>query len=189
MARQSNLKTYSMLDQNETVILVDTKNREIGSCGKLTAHHAGKLHRAFSILITNPQGEILLQQRAAQKYHFANRWSNTCCGHPRLGEDTLAAAVRRLDEELGFKTLLMEVANLSYRAFDPASGLIEHEHLHVFFGQYDGEISPNPVEVNACRWMLPNRIRRSLAICPDRFTPWFALLASRFIRDNGFSQP
>jgi isopentenyl-diphosphate delta-isomerase len=137
------------------------------------------LHRAFSILIANPDGEMLLQRRAAHKYHFAGRWSNTCCGHPRPGEQTLAAANRRLEEEFGFSTSLEEVAELRYRAVDPNSSLIEHEHLHIFQGRYAGEPCPNPEEIGAYSWMRPNGVRRSLARFPDRFTPWFELLAAR----------
>lgn len=185
MIRLSGSQDCSIQDQRETVILVDTEDKVIGSSGKLPAHRTGKLHRAFSILITNPQGELLLQQRAAQKYHFAGRWSNTCCGHPRPGEKTWAAAERRLHEELGFTVPLTKIANFKYRADDPVSGLIEHEQLHVFWGQYADAVYPNPDEVSSCRWMLPDRIRRSLAFCPDMFTPWFAILASKFIQGNG----
>jgi isopentenyl-diphosphate delta-isomerase len=140
------------------------------SCGKITAHREGKLHRAFSILITNQDGELLLQRRAAHKYHFANHWSNACCGHPRPGESTSSAARRRLVEELGFSVPLTEVAELSYCARDPVSGLVEYEYLHVFHGLYAGDPSPNPHEVAAWRWMLPDRVRRGLAARPDWFT-------------------
>ena len=176
---------YLVRDERESVILVDAKNNAIGPFGKIDAHRDGKLHRAFSILITNPDGELLLQQRAACKYHFAQRWSNTCCGHPRPGEQTLAAARRRLGEEFGFSVPLEEVTDLQYRVRDPHSNLIEHEHLHVFLGRYDGEPNPNPDEISAYRWMLPTRVRRSLALCPDVFTPWFVLLATMLVRSDG----
>jgi len=127
-------------------------------------------------LITNPAGAFLLQRRAAPKYHFANRWSNACCGHPRPGESTPAAARRRLTEELGFSVPLIQIAAFRYRARDAVSGLVEHEYLHVFQGRYTGEPDPNPDEIGACRWMLPARIRRGLAARPDWFTPWFAHL-------------
>lgn len=166
-------------DGAEYVTLVDTDNNAIGSCGKLAAHRSGKLHRAFSILITNPDGKLLLQRRASHKYHFAGQWSNTCCGHPRPGEQTAAAAGRRLGEEFGFSTPLKEVTELRYRAVDPVSGLIEHEHLHVFQGYYADEPYPNPDEVDAYRWMQPKRVQRSLARFPDTFTPWFAILADK----------
>ncbi len=98
---------------------------------------------------------------------------------------TLAAARRRLLEELGFSVPLEEIDELQYRTVDPNSGLIENEHLHVFQGRYAGEPCPNPDEVGAFRWMLPDRVLRSLARYPDTFTPWFALLAATLIRSDG----
>ena len=166
-------------DELEYVTLVDAGNNVVGSCGKLAAHREGRLHRAFSILITNPEGELLLQRRAAHKYHFANRWSNACCGHPRPGEPTPAAARRRLEEELGFSVPLTPVAVFPYFAEDAVSGLVEHEYLHVFHGHYAGKPNPNPEEVGACRWMRPDRVRRGLAVRPHWFTPWFALMTIR----------
>jgi len=164
-------------DAEEFVTLVNAHNEVAGSCEKLAAHREGKLHRAFSILISNTEGALLLQRRAARKYHFANRWSNACCGHPRPGESTPAAACRRLPEELGFSVPLTQVAAFPYFAEDPVSGLVEHEYLHVFHGLFSGEPEPNPKEVAAYRWMRPERVRRELASHPELFTPWFALLA------------
>ena len=183
----SETRGVALRDDQESVILVDSGNNVVGSCGKLAAHREGKLHRAFSILITNQDGELLLQRRAAHKYHFASRWSNTCCGHPRPGEPTLAAARRRLAEELGFDVPLEEVTELRYRAVDPVSGLIEYEHLHVLQGRYSGEPCPNPDEVGAVRWMPQNRIRRVLARWPDSFTPWFAFLVAHLTPDREVS--
>lgn len=166
----------SLRNDLECVTLVDAANNVVGACGKLAAHREGKLHRAFSILISNPEGALLLQRRAAHKYHFANRWSNACCGHPRPGEPTPAAARRRLAEELGFTVLLTQVAAFPYFAEDAVSGLVENEYLHVFHGLYTSVPCPNPEEVGAFRWMSPDRVRRALAARPDWFTPWFALL-------------
>jgi isopentenyl-diphosphate delta-isomerase len=172
----------SPLDEVEFVTLVDAGDQAQGPCGKIEAHRAGKLHRAFSILITNPDGELLLQRRAAGKYHFAGRWSNACCGHPRPGEETLAAARRRLAEELGVVVPLGRVAELRYRAVDPTSGLIEHEYLHVLWGQCVAELRPNPNEVSAVRWMSSNAVQRALARRPEHFTPWFRMLmAQRYV--------
>lgn len=160
----------------ESVILVDSKNNVLGSCEKMTAHRRGLLHRAFSILITNQHNEMLLQQRAVHKYHFASCWSNACCGHPRPGESISDAAHRRLAEELGFTVPLTQVAELTYRAEDEFSGLVEYEYLHVFHGLYAGEPCPNPDEVGAFRWMRADRIRRGILNHPGWFTPWFRLL-------------
>ena len=185
MRAQQKTREYSVRDELETVTLVDAGDNAIGFCGKIAAHQAGQLHRAFSILITNPAGELLLQRRAACKYHFAGRWSNTCCGHPRPGEQTMAAARRRLWEEFGFSVRLEKIGKLQYRTVDPASGLIENEHLHVFQGHYANEPCPNPDEVGEYRWMLPSTVLRSLARYPDTFTPWFALLAASFNSNDG----
>lgn len=165
-------------DDQESVILVDTGNDVVGSCGKISAHREGRLHRAFSILIANTDGELLLQKRAAHKYHFANRWSNACCGHPRPGESTPAAAHRRLIEELGFSVPLTQVAEFSYFARDPVSDLVEHEYLHVYYGLYAGELSPNPDEVVDHCWIQPDCLQCGLASHPDQFTPWFTLMAA-----------
>jgi len=167
----------------ESVILVDALNNDLGSCGKLPAHRQGKLHRAFSILITNLSGEWLLQRRAISKYHFANRWSNACCGHPRPGEKTRDAANRRMQEELGFSVPLTQVAELSYRVGDEISGLVEHEYLHVFHGTYSGDPEPDPDEVSGWQWMRKERIRTILASNPEQFTPWFAILAGEHVVD------
>jgi isopentenyl-diphosphate delta-isomerase len=169
----------SSRDDLESVTLVDTEDNAIGSCDKITAHREGNLHRAFSILIASCDGELLLQQRAAHKYHFANRWSNACCGHPRPGESTPDAAHRRLVEELGFSVPLTQVTAFSYCAKDEISGLVEHEYLHIFQGLYAGELTPNPDEVGAYRWMQPDRVRRGIASRPDLFTPWFVLMTAR----------
>ena len=171
-------------DALESVILVDTDDNEIGFCGKLPAHRNGKLHRAFSILISNNRGELLLQRRAGGKYHFASLWSNTCCGHPRPGEGTCAAAERRLWEEFGFTVALQKLDAFQYRAEDVNSGLIEHEYLHVLHGCFDGEPTPNPDEIGAYRWMRPDNIQRSLTRCPDWFTPWFAALANMYCAES-----
>ena len=175
----STAREISPLDEVELVTLVDADDQTLGPCGKIEAHRAGKLHRAFSILIANPGGELLLQRRASGKYHFAGRWSNACCGHPRPGEETLAAARRRLAEELGVVVPLDRVAELRYQAVDPASGLIENEYLHVLWGKCVGEPRPNPNEVGAVRWMCPNAVRRALARRPEHFTPWFRMLVAQ----------
>lgn len=160
----------------EEVILVDEQDRAIGAAEKLEVHRdGGRLHRAFSIFVFDSSGRLLLQQRAAGKYHFALRWSNTCCGHPRPGEDTLDAARRRLTEEFGFRCELRETGTLMYRAMDLGSGLTEHEFLHVFVGRFDDEPRPDPSEIAAFRWIDRTSLDAELAARPEAFTPWFAL--------------
>lgn len=158
----------------ERVILVDENDCPIGTEEKLRAHQdGGRLHRAFSVFIYDRDGRMLLQQRAACKYHFAGLWSNACCSHPRPEETTLDAARRRVREELGIATELHVTRSFTYHAFDPASGLHEHELVHVLMGKYDGEIRPDLDEVAECRWVDSRQLSKETSITPDRFTPWF----------------
>jgi isopentenyl-diphosphate Delta-isomerase len=173
------LERAAQRDADEQVILVDDQDRVLGSAGKIDAHLEGRLHRAFSILVFDSDDKLLLQRRADAKYHFATRWSNTCCGHPRPGEPTMQAAGRRLKEELGIRVPLTERTQLVYRAEDQASGLVEHEYLHVFFGVYAGDPRPDPSEIGAWRWMSVPAIHGALARQPAWFTPWFGLLMER----------
>jgi isopentenyl-diphosphate Delta-isomerase len=166
-------------DLLERVILVDTQDRPTGEAGKLRAHREGLLHRAFSVFVVNSAGELLLQRRAAAKYHSPGLWSNACCGHPRPGEATAAAAGRRLGEELGLTCALRPAGGFVYRAVVPgregAPPLIEHEYDRVFLGQWDGEPEPDPVEVSAWRWVAPRALRRAIRRAPERFTPWLPM--------------
>lgn len=161
-----------MRDEDEQVVLVDAADKPIGIAGKLEAHERGELHRAFSVFAVNSAGEILLQRRAAAKYHGGGLWSNSCCGHPRPGEATGAAAQRRLLEELGIECALEPVFAFTYRAV-MAGGLTEHEIDHVFLGVLDEDPDPDPAEVGAWRWVTPEAIRAELRTHPDAFTPWF----------------
>lgn len=164
--------------KEERVILVDEDDVERGSAEKLRAHQDGALHRAFSILVFNRGGELLLQRRAAEKYHSPGLWTNTCCGHPRPGEDTAAAARRRLREEMGFECELQPLCGVRYRA-DVGAGLVENEYDHVFVGRYDGPPHPDPGEVQAWRWARVDGIRREVAAGADGFTAWFPHLLDR----------
>ena len=122
----------------EKVILVDKNDNQVGLMPKLEAHEKGLLHRAFSIFIFNSRYELLLQKRASSKYHSGGLWTNTCCSHPREGEDTLDAANRRLDEEMGIKTSLRKVYDFIYKA-ELDNQLTEHEFDHVFYGVCDSD--------------------------------------------------
>lgn len=156
----------------ERVILVDEQDNEIGVEEKIAAHVGGKLHRAFSIFVFDSGGRLLLQKRAAQKYHSGGLWSNTCCGHPRPGEGTEAAAHRRLREEMGFDCDLTEVHDFVYRA-EFANELIEHEYDHVFAGKADLPPQHDPSEVDAWRWVEPDWLKRDLRQHPECYTFWF----------------
>jgi isopentenyl-diphosphate Delta-isomerase len=161
-------------DRAEHVVLVDADDRPIGSAEKLRAHREGLLHRAFSVFVMNRTGAMLLQRRAADKYHSGGLWSNTCCSHPRPGEPIAAAAGRRLREEMGFTCALRPVHRFVYRA-ELDGGMIEHECDTVLVGHYDGVPSPDPAEVGGWRWTHPDAIARELAAAPERFTAWFRI--------------
>ena len=161
-----------MNDDAEEVILIDAHDRPVGSAPKLDAHRQGKLHRAFSVLIHDGAGNLLLQKRHIGKYHSGGLWTNTCCGHPRPGEDTMAAACRRLNEEMGFTSELTPLGSLIYRA-DVSNDLIEHEFVHLFIGRHNGAIAPDDLEVENWRWQAVGDVRRSVRAGPDLYTAWF----------------
>ncbi|HZH89749.1 MAG TPA: isopentenyl-diphosphate Delta-isomerase [Pyrinomonadaceae bacterium] len=158
----------------EQVILVDEHNRELGASEKLAAHAAGQLHRAFSIFIFNSAGQLLLQRRAQAKYHSGGLWSNTCCGHPRPGESTPAAARRRLREEMNFVCELSAAFEFLYRA-ELANELVEHEYDHVFAGVFDGAFVPEESEVEDWKWVTPDELRRDLRERPEGYTYWLRM--------------
>lgn len=157
----------------DSVVTVDVDDQVVGTCDKLAAHQGeGVLHRAFSVLLFDDRGRLLLQRRALDKYHFRGRWSNSCCSHPRPGEDILAAGRRRVREELGIEVELSHRGSFVYRAIDLESGLVEHELDHVLVGRTTGEPSPDPLEVEAVRWVEPHELGRWLDDEPHAFTPW-----------------
>lgn len=158
----------------ETLILVDERNRAIGRAEKAVVHREGRLHRAFSIFLVDARGRMLLQRRSRAKYHSAGLWANSCCGHPRPGERTLAAARRRLREELGVRASLRYAFRARYRTELP-NGLIENEIVCVYFGRAPapGEaFAPNPAEVAATGWMTPAELERDIARHPRRYAYW-----------------
>jgi isopentenyl-diphosphate delta-isomerase len=159
----------------EYVILVDENDQEIGVAEKLAAHQQGLLHRAFSVFIfKNPENpQLLLQQRALGKYHSPGLWTNTCCSHPRQGESVIAAANRRLMEEMGITAPLNTKGTFQYKAhFD--NGLCEHELDHVLVGFVEDGIvlKPNPQEIHSTQWMAISELKRQLKTHPEQFTPW-----------------
>lgn len=154
--------------------MVNEQDEPIGSMEKLEVHQRGLLHRAFSIFIFNSNGELLLQQRAATKYHSPMLWTNSCCSHPQVSEDLISAAQTRLDMELGFVTPLKKAFSFIYRTeFD--NGLIEHEYDHVLVGNYDGKVMANPDEVNDIVYWSMDKIKEEIQQHPHQFTSWFLI--------------
>ncbi len=158
----------------QQVILVDENDVAEGFMEKMEAHKEAYLHRAFSIFIFNNKGEMLLQQRALNKYHSPGLWSNACCSHPKPGEETIDAATRRLKEELGMETELQKQFHFIYKA-EFENGLTEHEFDHVFTGVYNFTPQINKDEVKDICYTGMNEIKQSLQLHPQKFTVWFKI--------------
>lgn len=164
----------------EFVILVDKDDNEIGVKEKMAAHREALLHRAFSVFVFNDKDELLLQQRALSKYHSGGLWSNTCCSHPRPGENIIDAGHRRLMEELGFDCELEKLLHFIYRA-ELDQGLTEHELDHVLVGSYTGEMNPDPGEVKDVKWMKTTELKTDIVRHPDTYTEWFKIIFSNVV--------
>ncbi len=167
------------MEKEELVILVNQNDQQIGLMPKLEAHQKAVLHRAFSVFILNDKNELMLQQRAAHKYHSPLLWTNTCCSHQREGESNLEAGNRRLYEEMGFTTELKELFSFIYKAsFD--NGLTEHELDHVMIGYYNAEPIINPEEVERWKWMDIDSVRKDMQAHPEVYTAWFKIIFDKF---------
>lgn len=160
------------------VVLVDADGRPTGTAPKLAAHREGTLHAAVSVFVFNARGELLLQRRAAGKYHSAGLWTNTACSHPRVGEGAGDAAARALVEEMGLRCALEPRGAFTYRA-DVGGGLVEHERDELFVGHCDDAPVPDPAEVAEVRWVDPHTVDAELRAHPERFTAWFPLAWAR----------
>jgi isopentenyl-diphosphate Delta-isomerase len=156
------------------IILVDKNDTPIGESTKEEAHRKGLLHRCFSIFILNDNNELLLQQRALDKYHSPGLWTNACCSHPKPGETTVDAAHRRLQEEMGFDCDLEEIFSFVYRA-EFENNLIEHEFDHVFIGYYNGKVSPDASEVNDYKWIDLEVLKKDIKNNPNLYTAWLKI--------------
>lgn len=169
------------LKQKEMIILVDEQDNQIGTMEKIEAHEKALLHRAFSIFIFNDKGEVMLHRRAPHKYHSPGLWTNTCCSHPREGEETIAAANRRLQEEMGFSVPLKKIGDFVYKAeFD--NGLSEHEFDHVFVGHYNDDPVLNEEEADAWEWRRLDEIQEEITLKSTKYTQWFKIIFQQFYR-------
>jgi isopentenyl-diphosphate delta-isomerase len=172
----------------DKVILVDEYDQEIGTANKLEAHlQGGQLHRAISVFILNDRAEMLLQQRAAGKYHFPGLWSNSCCTHPMPGERTIDAAHRRLQQEMGFDCPLKKLFTFNYQA-GWSEQFYEKELDHVFIGQYEGDVQIDPNEADAFRWMSIAALTSDIAARPSHYTPWFQLSLPMVLQYHRFPE-
>ncbi len=167
------------MEKEELVVLVNENDVPIGLMPKLEAHKKAVLHRAFSVFVLNDKNELMLQQRAAHKYHSPLLWTNTCCSHQRENETNIEAGNRRLFEEMGFTTELKELFSFIYKApFD--NGLTEHELDHVMIGYYNGEPKINPEEVEAWKWLDIDEVRKDMEENPENYTAWFKIIFDEF---------
>lgn len=158
----------------DKLILVDENDVPVGVAEKMEAHQKALLHRAFSVFIFNSKGEMLLQQRALKKYHSGGLWTNACCSHPYENQETMVAAQKRLQEEMGFTTSLTKAFEFIYKApFD--NGLTEYEYDHAFVATYDGVINPNEDEVMDFCFMNMDELKKSLHSHPHKYTAWFKI--------------
>lgn len=163
----------------EKVILVNEQDEQIGLMPKMEAHEKALLHRAFSVFILNKNNEIMLQQRAAKKYHSPLLWTNTTCSHQREGESNIQAGTRRLKEEMGFTTELKELFSFIYKApFD--NGLTEHELDHVMIGYYDDVPNINTAEAESWKWMSIDAVKQDMQTNPEIYTVWFRIIFDEF---------
>ena len=163
----------------EHVILVNESDEPQGTMEKIEAHEKALLHRAFSVFVFNDNKELMLQQRALHKYHSPGLWTNTCCSHQRMGEDSLSAGVRRLREEMGFETQLEFKGSFIYKApFD--NGLTEHELDHILIGHYNGTPQINPEEVASWRWISMDDLKTDINTHPELYTVWFKIIFHKY---------
>lgn len=168
------------------LILVDQDNRETGQASWDECHTSpGLLHRAFSIYVFNEdRSKLLIHRRSGEKPLWPLKWwTNTCCSHPRVGQEIADIAPIRLQEECGFTTELTEVGSIVYRAKDPNGNGIEHEHVTLLTGSYPDPACPpklleeerrwNPSEVEELKWESIPFLLQDFNDNPDIYTPWF----------------
>jgi isopentenyl-diphosphate delta-isomerase len=168
------------MQTNDYVILVDEQDNEIGVMEKLRAHELGKLHRAFSVFIFNDKKELLLQQRAINKYHSGGLWTNTCCSHPSPNETIKDAAIRRLYEEMGMTCDLKIINNFIYKT-EFENGLIEHEFDYILTGISNSTPQINKTEVETYKWQQISEIQNDINLNPNKFTTWFKIAMQQTI--------
>lgn len=165
--------------KEEQVILVNENDEQIGLMPKMEAHEKAVLHRAFSVFVFNNKNQLMLQQRAADKYHSPLLWTNTCCSHQRNGETNIEAGKRRLQEEMGFVCELEEKTSFIYKApFD--NGLTEHELDHIMVGYYNELPIINSQEVENFKFLTVEEVKKDIDLNPEIYTEWFKIIFSKF---------
>jgi isopentenyl-diphosphate delta-isomerase len=165
---------------NEFLILVDDHDKPWGKLEKDQVHQLGLLHRAFSVFIFNSKGELLLQKRADEKYHSGGLWTNTCCSHPRFGEELKDAVARRMQEEMGLTCETKFIFSFLYKtSFE--NGLTEHEFDHVYYGKSDDLPQPNASEVSEWKYIDLASLEKDLNLSPEKYTVWLKICLPRIM--------
>lgn len=178
--------TYSATSRLDQTLLMSIEipawvNGTLQPVDKIKAHEQGLRHKAVSVFVVQ-SGKILMQQRAASKYHTPGLWANSCCTHPRWQEEPVACAMRRLKEELGVTGLYPEFRHhLEYRA-DVGNGMVEHEEVDVFLAHAHRPITidANPDEVMDTRWVDYHDLQAEINRHPERFTPWLKIYLAEY---------
>lgn len=182
---QALTKTEIVSSENEPLILVDAEDRVVGRLDKAACHDGpGVLHRAFSLFVFNRDGDLLLQQRAVGKRLWPSYWSNSCCSHPRAGEDMATAVGRRLQQEVGLHAELRFVYKFEYVARYCDQGT-EHELCWVYVGRTDDQPVINTTEIQNWRWASPASLSTQIDRGEERFTPWLKLEWQRLQQEFG----
>lgn len=163
----------------DTVLLVDINDKPLAEVDKLKAHQMGLLHRAFSVFIVNSKGEMLIHQRAKNKYHGAGLWTNACCSHPQLNEDIKESALERLDYEMGLSCEIKETFTFVYK-IPVENNLIEHEYDHVFLGKTDEDPKINLEEAQDFKWINIEGLLNDIETNPKKYTSWFKMAIKKF---------
>lgn len=156
----------------DKVVWIDESDQPLGYISKTEAHQKGLLHRAISVFIFNSDGEMLLQRRAIDKYHSGGLWTNSCCTHPLPEESYLAAANRRLQQEMGLTADLKPLMELIYYA-DLDHGMSEHELDHVYIGVSNMTPLIDSNEVCDYQYIRWDKLHLSILETPEIYTVWF----------------
>jgi len=149
----------------------------VGESEKLMPHQNRLLHRAFSVFIFNQDGKLLIQQRAAHKYHSGGLWANTCCGHPSPHSNVQLEAELRLQEEVGIHASLHYVGYMIYNE-SVSDSLYEYEYDYIYVGISDDIPKLNEAEIMDYKYVDIVHIAKLAADQPEQYAIWFRLLLS-----------
>ena len=167
----------SVSHASENLILVSPEDEFLGTITKQEAHRpGGQLHRAFSVFLFTPEGQVLLHERSRLKPLWPGYWTNSCCSHPRHGESYAEAAHRRTREELGVQTSLIEIYQFEYQAHFNSIGS-EHELCKVYVACVSKctKITAHPEEIQNWDWFDTSEVNEWTTTSPQLFTPWFLM--------------